>query len=60
MRGRKMKDSLAMLMKTNGEKMSDYTSLAILMKTSELLRLSRDVHENIVGYATTAATVGCL
>ncbi len=49
-----------MLMKTNGEKMSDYTSLAILMKTSELLRLSRDVHENIVGYATTAATVGCL
>jgi hypothetical protein len=59
MRGRKMKGSLAMLMKTNGEKMSDCASLAISMKTNELLQLSRDVYENIIGYATTAATIAC-
>jgi hypothetical protein len=33
-RGEKMKDSLAMLLKTHGEKMSVYGSLAILMKTN--------------------------
>jgi hypothetical protein len=41
----KMKASLAMLMKTNVEKMSVYRSLAILMKTIELKSLSRDVDE---------------
>jgi len=33
--GAKIKDSLAMLLKTNGGKMSDSCSLAILMKTKE-------------------------
>jgi hypothetical protein len=35
-RGEKMKDSLAMLLKTNVEKMSVYCLLAILFKTNEL------------------------
>jgi hypothetical protein len=43
--GRNMKDSLAMLLKTNVEKMSVIGSLAILMKTSELYFISRDVDE---------------
>ena len=34
--GEKMKDSLAMLLKTNVEKMSVYLSLSMLMKTHEL------------------------
>jgi hypothetical protein len=33
-RGEKMKDSLAILLKIHGEKMSVYGSLAILMKTN--------------------------
>jgi hypothetical protein len=33
-RGEKMKDSLAMLLKTNGEKMSVYSLLAMFMKTN--------------------------
>jgi hypothetical protein len=41
-----MKESLAMLMKTNGEKMSDNRSLAMLMKSNELKSLSGDVDEN--------------
>ena len=41
-----MKDSLAMLLKTHVEKMSDYRLLAMLMKTNELKPLSRDVDEN--------------
>jgi ABC-type enterochelin transport system substrate-binding protein len=35
-RGEEMKDSLAMLLKTNGGKMSLFGSLAILMKINEL------------------------
>ena len=34
-----------MLLKTNGEKMSVYRPLAILMKTNELKPVSRDVNE---------------
>ena len=45
-RGRKMKDSLAMLLKTNGGKMSVYGLLAMLMKTNWLHLLSRDVDGN--------------
>jgi hypothetical protein len=49
-RGEKMKDSLAMLLKTNGGKMSDYGSLAILMKLKDLKSPSRDVVDNYIGY----------
>jgi hypothetical protein len=44
-RGGNMKDSLAMLMKTHGEKMSDNRSLAMLMIINELKSLSGDVDE---------------
>ena len=44
-RGEKMQDSLAMLLKTNGGKMSVYGLLAMLMKICELYVLSRDVEE---------------
>jgi hypothetical protein len=54
-----MKDSLALLLKTHGEIMSDDRSLAMLMKTRELFYVARDVHENIVGYATVEAKIGC-
>jgi hypothetical protein len=40
-----MKDSLAMLMKTHGEKMSDNRSLAMLMIINELKSFSGDVDE---------------
>jgi hypothetical protein len=40
-----MKVSLAMLLKTNVEKMSHNLSLAILMKSNELKSLSGDVIE---------------
>jgi len=40
-----MKDSLAMLLKTNGGKMSVFSSLAMLMKIQGLFLLSRDVDE---------------
>jgi hypothetical protein len=43
--GRKMKDSFAMLLKTNGEKMSVYWPLAMLMKISKLACFSRDPYE---------------
>ncbi|MGA3327764.1 MAG: hypothetical protein ABSF45_25165 [Terriglobia bacterium] len=45
-RGEKMKDSLAMLLKTNVEKMSIYGLLAMLKKKNELKSLSGDVDEN--------------
>jgi hypothetical protein len=45
-RGEKMKVSLAMLLKTNRDKMSVYRLLAILMKTNELKWLSGDVDDN--------------
>jgi len=45
-RGRNVKESLAMLLKTNGEKMSENRSLAMLMKIHELKSLSGDVDEN--------------
>jgi hypothetical protein len=44
-RGGKMKDSLAMLLKTNGGKMSGFSSLAMLMKKQDLSKRSRDVDE---------------
>jgi hypothetical protein len=44
-RGRKMKDSLAILLKTNGGKMSDFASLAMLMKTNDLFLFSGDSDE---------------
>ena len=44
-RGEKVKDSLAMLLKTNGGKMSVFSSLAMLMKKQGLIQLSRDVDE---------------
>jgi len=40
-----MKDSLAMLLKTNGGKMSVFVSLAMLMKTNGLFLISRDIDE---------------
>ncbi|MGD1102902.1 MAG: hypothetical protein ABSA59_12630 [Terriglobia bacterium] len=40
-----MQDGLAMLLKTNGEKMSDNRPLAMLMKRNELKSLSGDVDE---------------
>jgi hypothetical protein len=45
-RGEKMKEGLAMLLKTNGEKMSENRPLAMLMKTNGLKSLSGDVDEN--------------
>ena len=39
-----------MLLKTHGEKMSEYWSLAILMKTIKLKSLSGDVDENKRSY----------
>jgi hypothetical protein len=44
-----MQHRLAMLLKTNGGKMSDNRSLAMLMKTNELKVVSRDVDENKSG-----------
>ena len=44
-----MKDSLAMLMKTNGGKMSIYGSLAMLMKIKDVYFVSRDVDEKHSG-----------
>jgi hypothetical protein len=41
-----MKDSLAMLLKTNGGKMSIYRSLAMLMKRHKIHTLSRDRYDN--------------
>ena len=41
-----MKVSLAMLLKTNVEKMSENRSLAMLMKANQLKSLSGDVDEN--------------
>jgi len=38
-----MQDSLAMLLKTHGEKMSLLCPTTILMKTNELKSVSRDV-----------------
>ena len=47
--GEKMKESLAMLMKTNGGNMSDYRSLAMLLKTQDLPIVSGDVDEKTWG-----------
>jgi len=44
-RGGKMKVSLAMLLKTHGEKMSENRSLTMLMKKSQLKHPSGDVDE---------------
>jgi len=44
-RGEKMKDSLAMLLKTHGEKMSENRPLAMLMKQNDSKSLSGDVDE---------------
>jgi hypothetical protein len=44
-RGGNMKVSLAMLLKTHVEKMSEKGSLAMLMKSNELKSLSGDVDE---------------
>jgi hypothetical protein len=41
-----MKDSLAMLLKTNVEKMSENRLLAMLMKPNELKSVSGDVDES--------------
>ena len=44
--GGKMQDSLAMLLKTHVEKMSLLCPTTILMKTSQLKTVTRDVHDN--------------
>jgi hypothetical protein len=49
-RGEKMQDSLAMLLKTSGVKMSIFTSLAMLLKKQGLFKLSRDVDEKKWSY----------
>jgi len=46
-----MQESLAMLLKTHGEKLSVYRSLAMLMKEKELKPLSGDVDEKTGGCA---------
>jgi hypothetical protein len=43
-----MPDSLAMLLKTHGEKMSLLCPTTMLMKTNQLKSVSRDVDENKV------------
>ena len=48
-RGKNMKDSLAMSLKTNGGKMSIYSSLAMLMKIKHVRVASRDVDEKHSG-----------
>jgi hypothetical protein len=48
--GPNMKEFLAMLLKTNGGKMSDFCSLAMLMKTNDLKVVSRDVDDNKGSY----------
>ena len=50
-RGEKMKDSLAMLLKTHGDKMSENYPLAMLMKQSELKSLSGDVDQKKGSYS---------
>ena len=45
-RGEKMKDSLAMLLKTNGEKMSVFRLTTMFMKTGILFYVYHDVDEN--------------
>jgi hypothetical protein len=40
-----MQDSFAMLLKTNGGKMSVFASLAMLLKKHRLFLVSRDVYE---------------
>src|ERR1035437_10817056 len=46
----KIQDSLAMLLKTNGEKMSIFRPLAILLKNKELQAFSRDIYEKKGSY----------
>jgi hypothetical protein len=48
--GAKVQDSLAMLLKTHGEKMSPFYPTTILMKTNHLKSVSRDVYENKGAY----------
>jgi len=48
--GEIMKDSLAMLLKTNGGKMSAFASLAMLLKRQWVISVSRDVDEKKWGY----------
>jgi len=45
-----MKESLAMLLKTHGEKMTENRSLAMLMKPNRLKSLSGDVDEKKGSY----------
>jgi hypothetical protein len=49
-RGGKMKDSQAMLLKTNGSKMSETGLFAMLMKINKLKFVSRDSDENTGSY----------
>ncbi len=49
-RGENMKESLAMLLKTNIEKMSAFRSLAMLMKTNNIKFFSGDVDEKEGSY----------
>jgi hypothetical protein len=51
-----MKESLAMLLKTNAGKMSENRSLAMLMKSRELKSLSGDVDENKWSYRRAMAS----
>ena len=44
-RGEKMKDSLAMLLKTRGDKISENRSLAMLMIIKAIRQVSRDIDE---------------
>ena len=55
MRGEKMKDSLAMLLKTHVGKMSVYRPLAMLMKNKDIHVVSRDIDEKKCGYRRTGA-----
>jgi hypothetical protein len=50
-----MQDSLAMLLKTNVEKMPEKRSLAMLMKSNELKSLSGDVDEKKCRYSRAVA-----
>ena len=55
-RGEKMKESLAKLLKTNAEKMSENWSLAMLMKANELKSLPGDVDEKKGSYRRALAS----
>jgi hypothetical protein len=54
---KKMPPSLAMLLKTNGEKIPAFRSVTMLMKTGALCCVCHDVDESTGGYHNNSAPV---